>query len=57
MAEVEDKEDSKGSKRKSKIQLQWNPHKAISYFFCRNVADQKEVASYIPSPESEEPAT
>ena len=57
MAEVEDKEDSKGSKRKSKIQLQWNPHKAISYFFCRNVADQKEVASYIQSPEREEPAT
>ena len=45
MAKVKDKENSKGSKRQSHIQ--GNTHKAISWFFCRNFAGQKEMAWYI----------
>ena len=57
MAKFKDKEDSKGSKRKPKTQLQGNSHKAITWFLHRNFAGQEGVAWYFQSHEKENSAT
>lgn len=56
-AKIKEIEHSKGSQRKTKCQLQENPHKAMNWFFYRNFTGQKEVSRYSQSPEREKPAT
>lgn len=57
MAKIKETEHSKGSQRKTKPQLQENPHKAMNWFFYRNFTGQKEVSRYSQSPEREKSAT
>ena len=56
MAKVKDKILKNGKRKTS--HKQGNPHKAISWFICRNVTgDQKGMARYSQSPEREKSAT